>query len=138
MALEWAENELLMQRLEELANAPLSAIDRFRQEVPKIVEHRAIPAHELMDRISQFRAEISKQGEVKFIEFVKEAESMEQDLVRRVEQLREIRERAKLIRDLVRSMFRPALPPGVSDMVKRFFQGLESLRQREERSAQGS
>ncbi len=103
-----------------------------------MVEHRAIPAHELMDRISQFREEISKQGEVEFAEFVKEAESMEQDLVRRVEQLREIRERAKLIRDLVRSMFRPALPPGVSDMVKRFFQGLESLRQREERSAQGS
>ena len=94
-----------MQHLEDLAMAPLSLIDRFREEVPKMLEDRTIPANELMDRISQFREQIYQQGETKFTEFVKEAESMEQELLRRVEQLREIRERALLIRGLINSMF---------------------------------
>ncbi|MCZ6479029.1 MAG: hypothetical protein V3V07_03975 [candidate division NC10 bacterium] len=98
-----------MQHLEDLAMAPLSLIDRFRQEVPKMLEDRTIPANELMDRISQFREQIYQQGETKFTEFVKEAESMEQELLRRVEQLREIRERALLIRGLINSMFRPGV-----------------------------
>jgi hypothetical protein len=98
-----------MQHLEELAMAPLSLVDRFRQEVPKMLEDRTIPANELMDRISQFREQIYQQGETKFTEFVKEAESMEQELLRRVEQLREIRERALLIRGLINSMFRPGV-----------------------------
>jgi hypothetical protein len=34
---------------------------------------------------------------------------MEQELLRRVEQLREIRERALLIRGLINSMFRPGV-----------------------------
>ncbi|MFQ5802636.1 MAG: hypothetical protein ACE5JQ_07065 [Candidatus Methylomirabilales bacterium] len=74
-----------------------------------MLEDRTIPAHELMDRISEFREEIYQQGEAKFTEFVKEAESMEQELLRRVEQLREIRERALLIRGLINSMFRPGV-----------------------------
>ncbi len=98
-----------MQHLEDLAMAPLSLIDRFRQEVPKMLEDRTIPANELMDRITQFREQIYQQGETKFTEFVKEAESMEQELLRRVEQLREIRERALLIRGLINSMFRPGV-----------------------------
>ena len=98
-----------MQHLEDLSMAPLSLIDRFRQEVPKMLEDRTIPANELMDRISQFREQIYQQGETKFTEFVKEAESMEQELLRRVEQLREIRERALLIRGLINSMFRPGV-----------------------------
>jgi hypothetical protein len=98
-----------MQHLEDLAMAPLSLVDRFRQEVPKMLEDRTIPANELMDRISQFREQIYQQGETKFTEFVKEAESMEQELLRRVEQLREIRERALLIRGLINSMFRPGV-----------------------------
>ena len=98
-----------MQHLEDLAMAPLSLIDRFREEVPKMLEDRTIPANELMDRISQFREQIYQQGETKFTEFVKEAESMEQELLRRVEQLREIRERALLIRGLINSMFRPGV-----------------------------
>ena len=98
-----------MQHLEDLAMAPLSLVDRFREEVPKMLEDRTIPANELMDRISQFREQIYQQGETKFTEFVKEAESMEQELLRRVEQLREIRERALLIRGLINSMFRPGM-----------------------------
>jgi len=98
-----------MQHLEDLAMAPLSLVDRFRQEVPKMLEDRTIPANELMNRISQFREQIYQQGETKFTEFVKEAESMEQELLRRVEQLREIRERALLIRGLINSMFRPGV-----------------------------
>ncbi|MEE9539158.1 MAG: hypothetical protein V3W10_07480, partial [candidate division NC10 bacterium] len=94
---------------EDLAMAPLSLVDRFREEVPKMLEDRTIPANELMDRISQFREQIYQQGETKFTEFVKEAESMEQELLRRVEQLREIRERALLIRGLINSMFRPGV-----------------------------
>jgi hypothetical protein len=98
-----------MQHLEDLAMAPLSLIDRFRQEVPKMLEDRTIPANELMDRISQFREQIYQQGETKFTECVTEAESMAQELLRRVEQLREIRERALLIRGLINSMFRPGV-----------------------------
>ncbi|MFQ5658528.1 MAG: hypothetical protein ACE5G5_13385 [Candidatus Methylomirabilales bacterium] len=96
-----------MQKLEDLAMAPLSLVDRFRQEVPKMLEDRTVPAHELLDRIARFREEIYLQGEAKFAEFVKEAESMEQELLKRVEQLREIRERGQLIRALISSMFRP-------------------------------
>ncbi len=123
---------MLIQKLEELAMVPLSLVDRFRQEVPKMLEDRTIPVHELMDRISQFREEIYKQGEARFAEFVNEADSAEQELLRRLEELREIQERAQLIRGLIRSMFRPELPHGLSDMVRRFFQGLEDLRRREE------
>ncbi|MFQ5881905.1 MAG: hypothetical protein ACE5I9_05470 [Candidatus Methylomirabilales bacterium] len=97
----------MMQKLEEMAMAPLSLVDRFRQEVPKMLEDRTVPAHELTDRIAQFRDQIYQEGEAKFAEFVKGAESMEQELLRRLEQLREIRERAQLIRGLINSMFRP-------------------------------
>ncbi len=96
-----------MQRLEELAMAPLSLVDRFRQEVPKMLEDRTIPVHELFDRITQFRDQICQEGEARFAQFVKEAESIEQELLRQLAQLRETRERAQLIRELVRSMFRP-------------------------------
>ncbi len=128
-----------MQRLEELAMVPLTLVDRFRHEVAKMVEDRTIPAHELMDRISQFGEEVYQQGEAKFAEFVEEAESMEQELLKRVEQLREIRERGQVIHTLVKNMFdpasfAPALPPEVSDivsdMVMRFFKGIEDLRRR--------
>ncbi len=97
-----------------------------------MVEDRTIPAHELMDRIPQFQQEICQEGEARFAEFVNEADSVEQELLRRLEELREIQERAQLIRGIMRSMFRPELPDELSDMVKRFFQGLEDLRRREE------
>ncbi len=96
-----------MEKMEELAMAPLSLMDRFRQEVPTMLEDRTIPAHELMQRINQLKEEIYREGEAKFAEFVKEADSIEQELLRRLEQLREMRERAQLIRGLVHSMFRP-------------------------------
>lgn len=98
-----------MYHLEEMAMDPLSLVDRFRQEVPKMLDDRTIPASELMDRISRFREEIYQQGEAKFADFVKEADSIEQELLRKVEQLREIRERALLIRGLINSMFRPGV-----------------------------
>ncbi len=123
---------MLIQKLEELAKAPLSTIDRFRQEVPKIMGDRTIPVHELMGRIAQFQQEICQEGEARFAEFVNEADSVEQKLLRRLEELREIRERAQLIRGIMSSMFRPALPAELLDMMKRFFQGLEDLRWREE------
>ena len=119
-----------MQRLEELAMVSLTLVDRFRHEVAKMVEDRTIPAHELMARISQFGEEVYQQGEAKFAEFVTEAESMEQELLKRVEQLREIRERGQVIHTLVKNMFDPALSPEVSDMVMRFFKGIEDLRRR--------
>ncbi len=123
---------MLIQMLEELAMAPLSLVDRFRQEVLKIIGDRTIPVHELMGRIAQFQQEICQEGEATFAEFVNEADSVEQELLRRLEELREIQERAQLIRGIISSMFRPELPDGLSDMVKRFFQGLEDLRWREE------
>ncbi len=97
-----------------------------------MLEDRTIPAHELMDRIAQFQQEICQEGEARFAEFVNEADSVEQELLRRLEELREIQERSQLIRGLMRSMFRPELSDGLSDMVRRFFQGLEDLRRREE------
>ncbi len=90
LALEWAENELMIQMLKELAKAPLSTIDRFRQEVLKMVDDRAIPAHELMNRISQFLAQIYQRDESEFARFEMKAESAEQELQRRLKQLREI------------------------------------------------
>ncbi len=118
--LEWAENELMMQMLKELAKAPLSTIDRFRQEVPKMIEDRGIPTYELMNRISQFREEIYQQDEIEFARFEREVESAEQALRRRLEQLREIWARAQVVHALVRSMFAPAVLSGVSDTLRRF------------------
>ena len=120
IALEWAENEWMIQMLEELAKAPLSTIDRFRQEVPKMVDDRAIPAHALMNHISQVLEEIYQEDEVAFARFKREAESAEQELQKRLEQLREIWERAQMVHALVRSMFAPAVPPGASDTVRPF------------------
>ncbi len=113
LALEWAENELMIQMLKELAKAPLSTIDRFRQEVPKMVDDRAIPAHELMNHISQFLEQLYQRDEGEFARFEREAESAEQELQRRLEQLREIWERARVVHTLVSSMFAPAVPTHV-------------------------
>jgi hypothetical protein len=113
LALEWAENELMMQMLKELAKAPLSTIERFRQEVPKMVDDRAIPAHELMNRISQFLEQIYQRDEGEFAQFEMKAESAEQELQRRLEQLREIWERARVVHTVVSSMFAPAVPTHV-------------------------
>lgn len=109
IALEWAENELMIQVLKELARTPLSTIDRFRQEVPGMLEDRAIHAHELMPRVSQLLKEIYQRDEVAFAHFEKEAVSAEQELYRRLERLTEIRERARVVHALVRSMFAPAV-----------------------------
>lgn len=113
LALEWAENELMMQMLKELAKAPLSTIERFRQEVPKMADDRAIPAHELMHRISQFLEQIYQRDVGEFAQFEVKAESAEQELQRRLEQLREIWERARVVHTLVSSMFAPAVPAHV-------------------------
>ena len=127
-----------MRKLEELTLGPLYLLDRFRQEVSKMPEDRTMPVHDLKVRIAQFQGEIFQDGEAEFAEFVKEAESMEQELLKRVEQLQEIRERGQLMRDLAISIFRPALSARELDMVRRFFQGFEGLRQREERISPGS
>lgn len=110
IAFEWAENELMIQVLKELARAPLTTIDRFRQEVPQMLEDRAISAHELMPRVSQLLKEIYQRDEVAFAHFEKEAVSAEQELCRRLERLGEIRERARVVHALVSSMFAPAVP----------------------------
>ncbi|MFQ5839945.1 MAG: hypothetical protein ACE5HK_04410 [Candidatus Methylomirabilales bacterium] len=95
-----------MERLAELAVAPLSLVDRFRQEVGTMVDEGGLPAGELLQRIDQLRGEIHAEGETRFGQFVKEADAVEQELLGRLDQVRELRERAELIRGLISSMFR--------------------------------
>jgi hypothetical protein len=102
-----------MERLEELAVAPLSLVDRFQQEVPRILEDQSIPATAMNGCISRFREEIYLQCKTKIDEFAKEAESAEQGSLKRAHQVREIRKRAQLIHDLVESLLHPiTLPDG--------------------------
>ncbi len=118
--LEWVEGEYqrgilegyqteLMARLEKLAMAPLSLVDRL-YEVRTLLSDRLTPADDVRNRIAQLRDEIDGESGATFAKFVQEAEPMEQELRRQLEQLRELRERAQLVCDIVRSMFRPSAP----------------------------
>lgn len=119
-ALEWAEKmyhqrewelyrtEFLMEKLHKLAVAPLSLIDRL-QELREILVDPTIPMDRLMNHIAEFHREMSAQGGAQFEGFMKEAEPVEQELLRRLEQLRGIRDRAQLVSTFIASMFRPVL-----------------------------
>ena len=119
-ALEWAERmyhqreweryrtEFLMEKLHKLAVAPLSLIDRL-QELREILEDPTIPMDHLMNHIAEFHQEMSAQGGAQFEQFMKEAEPVEQELLRRLEQLRGIRDLAQLVCTFIASMFRPVL-----------------------------
>ncbi len=119
-ALEWAEKmyhqrewelyrtEFLMEKLHKLAVAPLSLIDRL-QEMREILADPTIPMDHLMNHIAEFHREMSARGGAQFEGFMKEAEPVEQELLRRLEQLRGIRDRAQLVSTFIASMFRPVL-----------------------------
>lgn len=121
-ALEWAETEyhrremalyrteFLTEKLHGLAVAPLSLIDRV-YEVRKMLEDRTIPIDHLVDRIGQLQREMSRQSEAQFAEFENEADPAEEELLKRLLEIRQIRERAQLICGFVTSMFRPGSVP---------------------------
>ncbi len=94
-------------RLEKLVIAPLGLIDRL-YEVRTLLSDRLTSTDDIMNRIAQLREEIDGESGATFAKFVQEAEPMEQELRRQLEQLRELRERAQLVCDIVRSMFRPS------------------------------
>ena len=125
-ALEWADEEYWrrkvegpqtelqhhgeqgrMARLEKLVTAPLSLIDRL-YEVRTLLGDRLTSADDIRNRIAQLREEIDQESGATFAKFVQEAEPMEQELRRQLEQLRELRERAQLVCSIVQSMFRPS------------------------------
>ncbi|MGH7371616.1 MAG: hypothetical protein ACREJK_07200, partial [Candidatus Methylomirabilales bacterium] len=79
------------------------------QELRAILEDPTIPMDHLMNHITEFHQEMSAQGGAQFEGFMKEAEPVEQELLRRLEQLRGIRDRAQLVSTFIASMFRPVL-----------------------------
>lgn len=97
-----------MERLEEMAMAPLGLIDRFQQELRTILDERALPPDEMMNRINFLRENIRQECEGQGEAFDRETQGVEQDLVRRLEQLKEIRERGSVVWRTVEAMFRPS------------------------------
>lgn len=99
--------EWRMARLEKLVMAPLSLIDRL-YEVRTLLGDRLASTDDIRNRIAQLREEIDQESGATFAKFVQEAEPIEQELRRQLEQLRELRERAQLVCSIVQSMFRPS------------------------------
>lgn len=94
-----------MKQLEQLANSPLTVIDRFHQEVQALF-NEPTPPEELSKQIQSARDRLFQEAEEQFYEFGKAADAMEEELLRNLQQLKEVRERANLASDLVRSIFR--------------------------------
>jgi hypothetical protein len=95
-----------MKRLEQLANSPLAFIDRFHQEIQAIFNEPS-PPEELAKQIQSARDRLFQEAEEQSYEFGKEADAIEEELLKSLQQIKEVRERATLASDLVRSIFRP-------------------------------
>lgn len=100
----------LMEKLHAMAVAPLSAIDRVA-EVRMLLEDRSIPLDHVISQIAELQREISLEGEAEFARFTKEADPVEQELLKRLQELRDIRDRAQLVCGFVTTMFRPGSMP---------------------------
>lgn len=96
-----------MERLQQMTAGPLHLMDKFRQELLAILEERRIPLQEQQNRISQLREQIRQEGETHLDAFERESQEMEKDLLQKMEQLKDLRQRASLIRRVFASMFRP-------------------------------
>ena len=96
-----------MERLDQMATTPLHLMDKFRQELQTILDERRLPIQEQQNRINQLREQIRQEGEGHLDAFDRESQEMEKELVRKMEELKEMRQRAFLIRRVFGSMFRP-------------------------------
>ena len=94
-----------MEQLEKLIRDPLSLIERFHTEVQKMFEERET-VNELEERINRLREEIFEEGENQLSRLFKEADAVEQDLLRSLNDIRELRKRAQVVRALIASLFR--------------------------------
>jgi FKBP-type peptidyl-prolyl cis-trans isomerase (trigger factor) len=96
-----------MERLQQMTAAPLHLMDKFRQELLTILDERRLPIQEQQNRINQLREQIRQEGDGQLDAFDRESQEMEKDLLRKLEELKEMRQRASLIRRVFGSMFRP-------------------------------
>lgn len=96
-----------MERLNQLARSPLTFIDRFHQEIQAIFTEQQ-PADELSQQIEFMREQMFQEAEARFWEFGREADAMEEELLKNLQRVKEMRARANLVGGLVRSVFRPA------------------------------
>ncbi|HEV8663395.1 MAG TPA: hypothetical protein VGT06_09700 [Candidatus Methylomirabilis sp.] len=96
-----------MERLQQMTAAPLHLMDKFRQELLTILDERRLPIQEQQNRINQLREQIRQEGDGQLDAFDRESQEMEKDLLRKLEELKEMRTRASLIRRVFGSMFRP-------------------------------
>ena len=97
-----------MERLYELVRSPRSAIDRFHQEIQTIFAEQQRPADELSQQVDSVREQVYQDAEARFREFGREADAVEEELLRNLQQVKEVRARANVVGGLVRSVFRPA------------------------------
>lgn len=94
-----------MERLEQLAKGPLSFIDRFHHEVQAIFTE-ATPPDEISKQIQSVKEQMFQEAEERFYEFGKEADAVEEELLKSLQQVRGVRARANLVSGLIRSIFR--------------------------------
>lgn len=97
-----------MEKLEQMAVAPLGLVEKFHQELKAIIDDRTLPVNEMMNRINHLREQIRQEGEGLCDAFDREGNELEKELLKRLEQLKEIRERAAVVRRVIGAMFRPA------------------------------
>ncbi|HLC42183.1 MAG TPA: hypothetical protein VJO34_11275 [Methylomirabilota bacterium] len=95
----------MMEQLEKLVRDPLSLIERFHTEVQKMFEERE-SIQDLEERINRLREEIFQEGENQVARLFKEVDAVEQELLRSLNEIRELRKRAQVVRALVASLFR--------------------------------
>lgn len=97
-----------MERLEGMAMAPLGLVDKFQQDLKTILDEPRVLANEMMNRINSLREHIREECEVQCDAFEREAQEVEKELLRRMEHLKEIRERGSVVRRAIEAMFRPS------------------------------
>lgn len=97
-----------MERLEQMTIAPLGLVEKFQKDLKTILDEPGLPANELMNRISALREHIRRECEVQGEAFERETEELEKELLRKLEHLREIRERGSVVRRAIEAMFRPS------------------------------
>ena len=95
----------MMEQLAKLIRDPISLIERFHVEVQKMFEEQE-SVNELEERINRLREEIFQEGENQIARLFKEADAVEQDLLRSLSEIRELRKRAQVVRALIASLFR--------------------------------
>jgi len=97
-----------MERLEQMAIAPLGLVEKFQKDLKAILDEPGLPASELMDRINALREHIRQECGVQGEAFEREVEEIEKELLRKLEYLKELRERGSVVRRAIEAMFRPS------------------------------